>query len=106
MYSRQKLSERLIAEFAADFEAHGAETIARVREQDPSTYLRVAFGVLPKEAFVQVQQQPAGIDPADWEAVVRIASTLKEVAPGASPDQIEAALRLAFAKPVLAIGKE
>ena len=35
-----------------DFEAHGADAISKVREEDPSTYLRVIASLLPKEVKV------------------------------------------------------
>jgi hypothetical protein len=50
--SRVRHSENFLATFAADFEAHGAQVIERVRKEDPSTYLKVASGLLPKEAEI------------------------------------------------------
>ncbi len=50
--SRNKLSEAFIAALCADFEEHGAETIARVREQDPVAYVRVVASLMPKEVKV------------------------------------------------------
>jgi hypothetical protein len=52
--SRVRHSENFLATFAADFEAHGAQVIAKVREEDPSTYLKVASSLLPKESVLDV----------------------------------------------------
>ena len=38
--SRNKFSEDVVAAFAVDWAAGGPEVIARVRQTDPSTYLR------------------------------------------------------------------
>jgi len=50
--ARSKLGEDFLAAMLDDFEAHGADAIARVREEDPSTYVRVIASLLPKEVKV------------------------------------------------------
>lgn len=52
--SRNRHSEVFLAAFAADFEQHGAAVIERVRQEQPSVYLRVAADLLPKEATLDV----------------------------------------------------
>jgi hypothetical protein len=52
--SRVRHSENFLAAFANDFEQHGADVIRRVREDDPSTYLKVASSLLPREAQLDV----------------------------------------------------
>lgn len=47
--SRNKFAESFIKDFLFDWELDGADAIARVRKEDPSTYLRVAASILPKE---------------------------------------------------------
>lgn len=47
--SRVKFAETFLKDFIADWEENGADAIADVREDDPSTYLRVAASLLPKE---------------------------------------------------------
>ena len=54
--SRNKLSELVIADIAADWAIGGAETIARVRVTDPATYFRVVASILPKDVLINVQQ--------------------------------------------------
>src|SRR5262249_12317716 len=49
---------------------------------------------------VQVQAQPSTIDPEQWALLVGIARTMKEIAPDASLEDVEAALRASFAKAV------
>src|SRR5262249_26576464 len=52
--SRSRHSENFLATFAADFEAHGAEVIAKVRTEMPHVYLKIAADLLPKESKLDV----------------------------------------------------
>jgi hypothetical protein len=36
-----------------DWLSHGPGVLAQVRQDDPSTYLRVAFSVIPKDSPIQ-----------------------------------------------------
>src|SRR4030095_14258518 len=51
--SRNKLSETMLALLQADAAEHGAEVIQRVRETDPSTWLRCMCALLPKQLQVE-----------------------------------------------------
>lgn len=51
--SRNKFAESFIQDFIADWEVAGAAAIQRVRLEDPSTYLRVAASIVPKEFTVK-----------------------------------------------------
>jgi hypothetical protein len=52
--SRNRHSENFLHAFAVDFEQHGAAVIARVREEKPDIYLRIAADLLPREATLDV----------------------------------------------------
>ena len=47
--SRNKLGEAFIAALHDDFQEHGPATIAKVRETDPTAYVKVCASLLPKE---------------------------------------------------------
>lgn len=51
--SRTKFGEAFLADLQADWQEHGAEVIARVRAGDPSTYLRVCAGLMPKQLEIE-----------------------------------------------------
>lgn len=51
--SRNKLGEDFIKALHEDFEKGGVQAIAEVREKDPSTYMRVVAGLLPKELKIE-----------------------------------------------------
>jgi hypothetical protein len=50
---RNRFSGAFLRDFLADWEANGATAIKVVRQRDPSTYLRVAASILPKELMVE-----------------------------------------------------
>jgi hypothetical protein len=98
----------VVTAFAVDWAAGGPEVIARVRQQDPSTYLRVVASILPKDVLVNVQQNvPGGLDPAEWGVMIDLVKLITASAPPnatALPSDIAPALeetvRAHFAKPV------
>lgn len=47
--SRNKFAQAFVDDFLADWENNGKAAIETVRKDDPSTYLRVASGLLPKD---------------------------------------------------------
>src|SRR5262245_27335441 len=57
--SRHELEKSFIQAYVRDFDLHGSHVIERVREEDPSTYLRIAAGLLPKD--VNIHTRPAAL---------------------------------------------
>jgi hypothetical protein len=51
--SRNKLSEQFFVDFVQAWEQHGAEALSTVAQTDPSTFVRVAATLMPKE-YVKV----------------------------------------------------
>lgn len=47
--SRHKLNEDFWSALSEDFAEHGVAVVARVRKEDPSTYLKLAATAAPKE---------------------------------------------------------
>jgi hypothetical protein len=101
MTNRQRISEKLLADLAVVWEQHGQSVLQRLAISEPGKLAQIAYGLLPRDVFISVDQRlPQGLDPEQWEAVRRLAATMKEIAPGATPDEIEEVLRSGFAKPV------
>ena len=65
--SRNKLGEHFIAALCADFEAHGARVIERVREEEPSVYLRVIARVVPPSMLLQHEGAVAALSDEELE---------------------------------------
>ena len=74
--SRNKLGEHFIAALCADFEAHGARVIERVREEEPGVYLRVIARVVPPSMLLQYESVVSGLSD---EEVLAYLSALDEV---------------------------
>src|SRR5262245_26354006 len=51
--SRQKLSEKFLADFHAAWETHGAAALTKMAESDPSSFVRVAASLLPRKLQVE-----------------------------------------------------
>src|SRR4051812_40186238 len=51
--SRNKLTEQFLDIIADDFAEHGAEAIAKVRTNDPATYLKIVGSLVPRELIMQ-----------------------------------------------------
>jgi hypothetical protein len=106
--SRNKLSESVIQDIAADWAVGGAETIARVRMTDPATNFRVVASILPKDVLVNVQQQtPGNLEPDEWRVLVDLVRLIKASTPdgaNALPSDLtptlEETVRAHFAKPI------
>ena len=54
--SRNKLGEAFTDALYEDFQQHGVEAIQKVRAEDPSAYVRVIAGLLPKK--VEITENP------------------------------------------------
>jgi len=52
--SRVRFTAKVMHDLWADWRDHGAEAIARCREEDVSTYVRCAIALLPKDINVNV----------------------------------------------------
>lgn len=55
--SRNRFAEAFVNDFLNDWEQHGSETIGRVREEDPSTYVRVGVSIIPKDFNINSQNE-------------------------------------------------
>lgn len=51
--SRHALGEAFVKALHDDFEKHGVETIAKVREDKPDAYVKVVASLLPKEFKIE-----------------------------------------------------
>ena len=72
--SRHKLAEKFWADYAAAWEASGAAALARVAADDPSTFVRVAASLMPKETEVTLRRVTAKELPDDELAAIAVGS--------------------------------
>jgi hypothetical protein len=65
--ARDRLSAAFLEALAETFEEGGKEAVRKVRDEDPSTYVRVFAGLLPKE--VEVSTPEAALTDEQLEAL-------------------------------------
>ena len=58
--ARQKISERLLNDLATVWEEHGAAVLTRLATEDPAKLAQIAYGLLPKDVFIRVEEAPPG----------------------------------------------
>ena len=54
-----KFSAQLVADFAADWRAHGAAAIAELRESNVAAYVKIATSLVPRELLLQISRPMA-----------------------------------------------
>jgi len=72
MGSRNKFTEKFVDAMLVDFEKHGEEVIQKVREQDPSSYIRVATALIPSKSESEVEVKDMTqetLSEIDWDVI-------------------------------------
>lgn len=82
--NRKKFAEHFITAIHDDFVKHGEGAITKVREEDPSTYLRVCAAIIPKDFELNVGDGLIGLLSAIGRSESSLANTdpLEEQRPG------------------------
>src|SRR6476660_2340217 len=101
--ARQKISEQLLADLAVVWEHQGESVLRRLAIEDPSKLAQIAYGLLPRDVFISVEQRtPGNLDPDEWAILRRVIDLIKQNANGAELrpvlETIENALRADQAK--------
>ena len=52
--ARNRLAETFLEDLYRDWREHGAQSIETVRENDPSTYLKIVAGLIPREMQLNI----------------------------------------------------
>ena len=55
-HARERLTSRIVSELAEDWQKHGSEAVARLRETDVAAYVRICVSLVPKE--LQLDSSP------------------------------------------------
>lgn len=95
--TRNKFGEQFMQDFLADWEEHGKDALVRVRSTDPSTYLRVAASLLPKELNIKegkasLDRMMENLDDAELDKLITGLITLGNNAGAGKKATAEAAL--------------
>jgi hypothetical protein len=105
MSSRTKISEKLLADLAVVWEQHGQSVLERLAKEEPGKLATIAYGLLPKDVFVSVEQRtPGNLDPEAWASLRRVLEIIEAVGATGDPAEVFAAieedLRARLAVPV------
>jgi hypothetical protein len=84
------------------WEQHGKAVLQRLAVDDPGKLATIAFGILPKEALISVEQKtPGNLEPEAWAALRRVLDIIQAANVDGDPqaifERIEAALRADYA---------
>jgi hypothetical protein len=104
--SRQKISERLLQDLASVWEEHGRTVLERFAKDDPAKLAQIAYGLLPRDVFVKVEDQrtPGGFDADSYAVLRRLLDVIERCGAIGEPqrvfEMIEEDLRARMAVPV------
>ena len=88
MSSRQKISEKLLADLAVVWEVHVAGVLQRLAVTDPGKLAQIPYGLLPRDVFISVEQRvPGNLDPDEWALLRRVIDLIKQNANGSELGQ-------------------
>jgi hypothetical protein len=101
--ARQRISEQLLSDLAVVWETHGASVLERLAITDPGKLAQIAYGLLPRDVFISVEQRtPGNLDPDEWAILRRVIDLIQVNAGGKDLgpvlETIESALRAGQAK--------
>lgn len=83
--ARDRLSATFLKALADDFEAHGKDVVVKVREEDPSAYLRVVASLAPKEMEISRPMDAISDDMLDMVIAAVTAALNGDNAPADQP---------------------
>jgi hypothetical protein len=88
---------------AGVWEEHGASVLQRLAVTEPAKLAQIAYGLLPRDVFISVEQRtPGNLDPDEWTILRRVIDLIQANANGAELgpvlETIENALRADQAK--------
>jgi hypothetical protein len=104
--SRQRIANQLLADLQEVWEEHGKTVLERLAKDDPAKLAQIAYGLLPKDVFVRVEDQrvPGNLSPDAYAALRRLLDVIEKCGAVGPPQQvfewIEEDLRARTAVPV------
>jgi hypothetical protein len=97
--ARSRVAEKLLADIADVWEKYGRNVLVRLAADDPASLAKIAYGLLPRDIFISVEQRtPGNLEPEAWATLRRVLDLIQQCAPaGSDPgkvfETIENALR-------------
>ena len=103
--ARQRISEQLLSDLAEVWEEHGKEVLTKLAVTDPGKLAQIAYGLLPRDVFISVEQKtPGNLEPEAWATLRRVLDLIEACKVEGDPQAVFAAieddLRARMAVPV------
>jgi hypothetical protein len=95
--AKNRFSTEFVDALAADFAKHGAELIAKVRQDDPAAYMRVCAQLVPKEFLLAVEDQRAALSGDEWQLITPVLKAVREALPDANQREPQEVLSFVLA---------
>jgi len=104
--ARQRISEKLLSDLAEVWQEHGKDVLKKLAVTDPGKLVTVAYGLLPRDVFISVEQKtPGNLEPEAWAALRRVLDLIEQCGATGEPqsvfEMIEEDLRARLANPVV-----
>ena len=105
IHSRQRISEKLLIDLAEVWDEHGKEVLTKLAVTDPGKLAQIAYGLLPRDVFISVEQKaPGNLEPEAWATLRRVLDLIEACKVEGDPQAVFAAieddLRARMAVPV------
>ena len=88
------IDEKLLADLADAWEASGKNILERLAITEPGKLAQIAYGLLPRDVFISVEQRtPGNLEPDEWALLVHLVQLIKSSAPaGAAATKTRASI--------------
>jgi hypothetical protein len=92
IHSRQRISEKLLI-LADVWEAHGKDVLTKLAVSDPGKLATIAYGLLPRDVFISVEQKtPGNLEPEAWATLRRVLDLIETCKVEGDPQEVFAAI--------------
>ena len=80
--ARHRIAEKLLTDLESAWAKHGETVLDKLAISDPGKFATIAYGVLPKDVFLSVQQDiPGGLDADAWHLMRSVLDTIQRALP-------------------------
>lgn len=86
MTNKRRIADRLLKDLAKVWDEHGEDVLRRLVKDEPSKLASIAYGLLPKDVFIKVENADplAALDDESLQALQSLLATIR--ASGATGD--------------------
>ncbi|MCC8961723.1 hypothetical protein H8A95_05155 [Bradyrhizobium sp. Pear76] len=74
--ARSKFADAACADALKHWTSGGSDVLERVKKEDPSTYLRVMFSIIPKDIAVSIEQRNGPLDSQEMRSMRRVVDVI------------------------------